>query len=47
MDEIEKQNQLQKILKTKQITIEWVKTKININTNWQDTFNFWKGVHKI
>jgi hypothetical protein len=40
MDEIEKQNQLQKVLKTKQITIEWVKTKININTNWQDTFNF-------
>jgi hypothetical protein len=34
MDEIEKQNQLQKVLKTKQITIEWVKTKININTNW-------------
>jgi hypothetical protein len=40
MDEIEKQNQLQKVLKTKQITIEWVKIKININTNWQDTFNF-------
>jgi hypothetical protein len=40
MDEIEKQNQLQKVLKTKQITIEWVKTKININTNWHDTFNF-------
>lgn len=41
-DKIETQNQLQKILKVKQIGITRLRTKINTNTNYQDTFHFWK-----
>jgi hypothetical protein len=43
MVEIEKQNQLQKALKTKQIAI-YKTTKVDTNTNRHKTFNFWKGM---
>jgi len=44
MVEIEKQNQLQKTLKTKQIAIYKTTTKVDSNTNRHKTFNFWKGM---
>jgi len=43
-DKIEKQNLLKKSLKAKQITIKRI--MIKINTNWHNTFNFWKGRRK-
>jgi len=42
-----KKNQLEKELKIKQITIKRIRIKIDTNTNWHDTFNFWKGWHEI
>jgi uncharacterized protein YxjI len=35
------------ILKAKQVAAKRMNIKINTNTNWKVTFNFWKGLHEI
>jgi len=44
--EIEKKNS-KSILKAKQVAVKRMNIKINTNTNWKVTFNFWKGLHEI
>jgi len=42
-----KKNQLQKVLKAKQIAIKRIRTRIWYKYKLEGTFNFWKGCHEI
>jgi len=41
-----KNNQLKKYYR-KKIAFKRINKKIDTNTNWQDLFDFWKGLHEI